>query len=321
MRVVHRIGMLVVALAVVAGIPVLGAAPAEATTYRYWSYWHSTSGSWAFSGVGAAGWRVSDGSVEGWRFAVSVGTRSAPKPRYDASSAFGALCSGVARTEGMARVALVVDFGTAEDARPGDDPKSPSLRGACVSVATTGSPPTGLRVLNDSGTNVREEDGLICGLAGYPSVGCAEVVRVPVSSPTPTPSATPTRTRTPTPTSRPTSPSVAPGSTPTSAAPTATASTSGGSTPSSGAATTSASPSGTSASVSASGSATSATAVIDGPSSSATDDDAGSPVLVTGLADDSAPPAGTPWPFLAGSLLIAGIGSLAWWTSRRRGAP
>ena len=33
---------------------------------RYWSYWHWEDGQWQFSGVGVAGYAVTDGAIDGW---------------------------------------------------------------------------------------------------------------------------------------------------------------------------------------------------------------------------------------------------------------
>jgi hypothetical protein len=41
----------------------------------YWQYWRSSGGSFSYSGAGASGTSVTDGSIEGWRWG---GTRSAP---------------------------------------------------------------------------------------------------------------------------------------------------------------------------------------------------------------------------------------------------
>jgi hypothetical protein len=35
---------------------------------NYWSYWHLTDGSWAYSQLGASSYKVQDGDVEGWRW-------------------------------------------------------------------------------------------------------------------------------------------------------------------------------------------------------------------------------------------------------------
>ena len=88
-RFAGRAGAVALTTALLVAVVVGWAAPASASSYRYWSYWHGTSGGgWTFSQVGAQ-YQPAAGSVDGWRFAVS-GTAGSVKPR--AAASFDAIC-------------------------------------------------------------------------------------------------------------------------------------------------------------------------------------------------------------------------------------
>ena len=191
-----------VALAAVIAVVVPSAvAPAvsQAAAYRYWSYWLGTESGWSFANVGPAFRVPADGTLEGWRFSVS-GVEGNHTPSFAAD--FDAVCGDTAAVEGRKRVAVVVDPGVAGDAPDGE--QAPGAWAMCV-VAEPRA--TGYDVLRAAAT-VRAERGLICGIGGYPSRGCAEVVADPSPTPTatksPKPSPKPTRTPDPTPTPPPT---------------------------------------------------------------------------------------------------------------------
>ena len=119
-RLLATVASTLLALGAVAG-------PAEAAAYRYWSYWHGEDGRWTYATTGPGGRQPADGAVEGWRFAVSPeGGGVGPRQPAD----FRAVCAGVPAEEGTKRVALVVDFGTPQDAPPGERPPRP--RSLCV---------------------------------------------------------------------------------------------------------------------------------------------------------------------------------------------
>ena len=163
----------VAVLAAVAGVLALGVTPARASAYRYWSYYHAAPGSatWTFAGAGAT-YRPSPGAVEGWRFAVSPGTASAPAPRADPATAYNRACSGATAAAGQKLVALVVDYGTASDAPPGEKPPG-GVVATCTTVAANAD---GFDVLRAAHVSVREQGGLVCGLDGYPRTECAPLV-------------------------------------------------------------------------------------------------------------------------------------------------
>jgi hypothetical protein len=221
---------IVAALAFVVAGGALETAAQAVTAYRYWAYYVGSGGQWHYSSRGPAFEHPSDGEVQGWRFATQSESGAAT-PRVVPD--FAALCGSTPPQAAHLRVGLVIDFGVAADAPPGDTPPSQIFSG-CVSVPATkdGVPASGFDVLTAAvgtfGVRVGSGNvaGLVCGIRGYPTTECADVVRASKPSPTPTPSspstrqtATTTTTKTPTPTPTPqTSPNEASTSAPVSAA-------------------------------------------------------------------------------------------------------
>ncbi|MEU7134071.1 SCO2322 family protein [Streptomyces sp. NPDC046261] len=154
-------------------LAVLGAAPAHADGYRYWSFWQQAAGSgqdWAYATQGPATLRPGDGKVVGFRFAVSKDSAEAAKPRTAAD--FGAVCDRTPAKEGAKRVAVVLDFGTPADAPGGENP--PAARTACAQVAPDASAAEALAAVAKP---LRyNSDALLCAIAGYPRTGCGEKV-------------------------------------------------------------------------------------------------------------------------------------------------
>ena len=173
-------------------------AASHAAAYRYWSYWLGSEGDWTFANVGPAFRIPADGTLEGWRFSVS-GVQGNQAPSF--ASDFDAVCGETPPEDGRKRVAVVVDPGGADDAPEGE--QAPGAWALCVVAEPRAS---GYDVLRAAAT-VRTERGLICGIGGYPSRGCAEVIADPSPTPTatksPKPSPEPTRTPDPTPTPTP----------------------------------------------------------------------------------------------------------------------
>ncbi|KKD05245.1 SCO2322 family protein [Streptomyces sp. WM6386] len=143
---------------------------AHAAGYRYWSFWDRTGTSWTYATQGPATAVPADGDVQGFRFAVSADSADATKPRGTAS--FATICAKTPAAEGRKRVALVIDFGTAQDAPSGETP--PATRTACAVVerdATTAEALATVARPLRYGTNA-----LLCAIAGYPETGCGEQV-------------------------------------------------------------------------------------------------------------------------------------------------
>ena len=168
-------------ICVTAFVAMAGLAPVARaeTAYRYWTYWSVESADWHFATIGPSSHIPVDGSVEGWRFAVTTQRGSAQAaPDSDPATAFARLCGATAEQPGMKRIALVVDFGMPEDAPVGE--RSPADLAECIVAAEDAS---GYEVLR-SVTDVRVEDGLVCGIDSYPLVECADVVDAPAAGST-----------------------------------------------------------------------------------------------------------------------------------------
>lgn len=149
------------------------ALPAQAASYRYWSFWQRSGAAWTYAQTGPALDRPADGTVQGWRFAASAEAQDASKPR-DVSGApsFGAICAGTPPKDGTKRVALVLDFGTAADAGGGGTPLAP--RTACARIPGDA---TGADALAAVAKPLRYNSaGMVCAVAGYPKTGCGEPV-------------------------------------------------------------------------------------------------------------------------------------------------
>lgn len=189
---------IVSATALAAVVCALVAAPAEAAAYRYWTYWQSPDAdAWAFAVQGPGTSVPADGAVEGWSFRVSEASGAedaAPASMPD----FATLCGGTAESPDLKRVGLIVDPGAAEFAPVGETAITPVA--TCVVIEEDA---TGYDVLR-SVMEVRTENGLVCGLGGYPQSECAplldddEVARITSGAPSSAPedirSATPTAT-------------------------------------------------------------------------------------------------------------------------------
>ncbi|MFF4155783.1 SCO2322 family protein [Streptomyces sp. NPDC001678] len=165
---------------------VLGAAPAHAEGYRYWSFWQAPAagGAWTYATQGPATLRPADGSVVGFRFAVSKDSADAARPRGAAD--FAAVCAGTPAEDGGKRVAVVLDFGTPADAPAGETP--PAARSACAKVGADGSAADALAAVAKP---LRyDSSALLCAISGYPRTGCGEKVGA-AGKPTETSEATP----------------------------------------------------------------------------------------------------------------------------------
>ncbi|WKX70089.1 SCO2322 family protein [Streptomyces sp. XD-27] len=147
---------------------VLGAAPAHAQGYRYWSFWERDGDAWTYATQGPSTARPDDGETIGFRFAVSEDSRNAAQPRGAAD--FDAICAGTPAKGDAKRVAVVIDFGTAAHAPDGETP--PPARTACARVRSGASAAEALAAVAKP---LRYgSSALLCGIADYPRSGCAE---------------------------------------------------------------------------------------------------------------------------------------------------
>ncbi|MFJ7154522.1 SCO2322 family protein [Streptomyces sp. NPDC101118] len=166
----------------------LGAGPAVAAGYRYWSFWEGTDGSWTYASQGPSTARPADGSVQGFRFAVSKDAPDAARPR--AAADFRAVCGSTPAAAGKKRVALVIDFGMPADAPAGETPPRAEPRTACASVAPEATTAEALAAVAKP---LRYNSAaLLCAISGYPREGCGEQIAVPEENGTAAPTATPT---------------------------------------------------------------------------------------------------------------------------------
>ncbi len=162
------------ALAAAVAVLLAAAAPAQATGYRYWSYWLRSGGAWTYAQTGPAMHVPADGTVEGWRFAVSRDAAAkAVQPRGAAD--FATICAGTPAVKGSKRVALVMDPGTPADASGGETPPAP--RTACARVPSDASSADALAAV---ARPLRYDSaGILCAISGYPRAGCGEAVASP----------------------------------------------------------------------------------------------------------------------------------------------
>ncbi|MFD7530621.1 SCO2322 family protein [Streptomyces sp. NPDC059849] len=161
-----------IALLVVLGavLAVLGAGPAQAAGYRYWSFWEGSGSGWTYATQGPSLVRPDDGAVQGFRFSVSKDSQDSAKPRR--APEFAKICADTPAKDGTKRIALVIDPGTAADAPAGETP--PTQRTACARVAPDAS---AAEALASVAKPLRySSDAMLCAIAGYPGSGCGEQV-------------------------------------------------------------------------------------------------------------------------------------------------
>lgn len=166
---IRRVRMLCALLAAVF-LLAAGAGQAQAVGYRYWSFWERDGDRWVYATEGPSTARPSDGEVQGFRFAVSEDSQNASKPRGTAD--FETICAKTPAREGNKRVALVLDFGTPEDAPAGETPPPP--RTACARVSADAT--TAEALASVAGPLRYNTNALLCAISGYPKKGCGEQV-------------------------------------------------------------------------------------------------------------------------------------------------
>ncbi|MPZ62545.1 MAG: hypothetical protein GEU93_14890 [Propionibacteriales bacterium] len=141
-------------------------AHAEAPAYKFWGY-YQYDGEWTASPVGPAESTPEDGGIEGWRYALNAANPERP-PRTDLD--FEEVCGDTEAGDGEKRLAVLIDYGTAEDAPNGEQPSQPEAACAVLPEAANGQ-----QVL-EAVADVRTGQGLVCGVNGYPASGCSETV-------------------------------------------------------------------------------------------------------------------------------------------------
>ncbi len=284
----------------------VSAGPADASSYRYWTYWwgRPTKSAWQFATQGPGFDRPGDEWVVGWRFQTTdVSGGGSQPPRQ--SHTYADLCSDPAPSAGATtiRIAVVIDYGTAADAPPGETPPSSSqARVECVSVPA-GSHTTA--AMSAAGINLRADaNGFICGIDGYPRTECGTTIS---ASPTAVPSQTPAPSS-PTPTSAASSPTPKPSAASQTSTPLAVAAPSPG-LPSTG---------GAASSAPASAPLTSTTPTVSSVDPSAANSvEADLPAIVGAPVTTSQ--SGSLVGVILGILGVALLAGSAWFTTRRRG--
>lgn len=144
--------------------------------YRYWGYYQGNADSWTFAQKGAAETVPADGSVEGWRYALA-GPNDSKLPR--AAGDFNTICAAANPAQGLKRVAVVIDQGTPADAPEGATPDG-KVTGTCVIADEQATGADLLAMMAD----VRVENGMTCGVNGYPATGCG-ADKVTIDQPAP----------------------------------------------------------------------------------------------------------------------------------------
>ncbi|MFD7693285.1 SCO2322 family protein [Streptomyces sp. NPDC059374] len=162
----RALAVLLAALVLTAG----AAQAAQATGYRYWSFWDRDGGSWSYASLGPSLSRPDDGDVQGFRFAVSEDSKDATRPRGAAE--FSVICARTPARDGKKRIALVLDFGTAADAPSGERP--PARRTVCARVDPDATTADALAAV--AGPLRYDSNALLCAIDGYPRKGCGEQV-------------------------------------------------------------------------------------------------------------------------------------------------
>lgn len=169
---VRRTGTVAGLLATVLFLVLATVTPASASSYRYWSFWQGSAGSWSYQQSGPNTYRPADGSVDGWRFGISVDSTSAAKP--GAAPDFATACADTPAVSGRKRVAVVIDYGVAGDAPSGSTlPRSTPFTACAVLAADA----TSAQLLAQVAPPLRyDSNGILCAIDGYPTTGCGEVV-------------------------------------------------------------------------------------------------------------------------------------------------
>lgn len=160
-------------VAMLAALTVLVPSSAHAADiYKYWAYFTVDDGAFVAQAKGPGDTNPADGSVEAYRYAAPADFNKPNLPRADLEVVtFEAVCADAEATANQKRVAVLVDYGVAEDAAGADVPPAP--RAACAVVDTKA---TGLQTLQAAFPELRTEKSsfgpALCAIDGYPSTGC-----------------------------------------------------------------------------------------------------------------------------------------------------
>jgi hypothetical protein len=156
-----------------------GTGTAQAVTgYRYWNYFHVTGGEYVFAKTGPADYVPRDGSVEAYRYGLSS-VADGLKPRTGPTAyTAAAICRGTTPESDEKTVGVLIDYGTPADAAAGETPPEPRAACAVVPIDANGQP------VLDAVADVRVQEGVTCGIDGYPVRTCSVTVKnAPAAAP------------------------------------------------------------------------------------------------------------------------------------------
>jgi hypothetical protein len=151
--------------------------PANASDYRYWTFWVTTNDSWSFANEGAGTLKATDQMVTGFKFAITGADNGLPPTE---SAVFAELCPDTSEQAGTLRVAVVVEYNDQSIAPEGETPPSANV----VSCVTVNEGQTAADALNAANLDIRAKDGMICGISGYPKEECGLAIASTTSDPT-----------------------------------------------------------------------------------------------------------------------------------------
>lgn len=172
-----------IALAIALSALFFAGSPAAADDYRYWSFYVGQDNAWTFAPTGPADNALADRDVNGWQFGI-FGAEGGAMPGQAPS--FADLCPSLesaGESQGQLRIAVVIDAGTAAEAPTGETPIEDRVE--CLLLPEGANSFQALAKAAD----VRQENGMVCGLDGYPATECAPIVSTSAS---PSPSEEPT---------------------------------------------------------------------------------------------------------------------------------
>lgn len=150
---------------------VVGTAPAAhaADVYRYWAYFTVKDGAFVAQGTGPADANPADGSIEAYRFAAPADFNNPNLPRADLSTVtFDSVCGSKEAGADEKRVAVLIDYGTEDDADGAEIPEPEAL---CAVVPAKAN---GMQTLQAVAPEIRTEKTMLCGISGYPASGCSD---------------------------------------------------------------------------------------------------------------------------------------------------
>lgn len=171
----RRLSLVLVALLAGSVVTTGLAAPAQATDYyRYWTFFTVDNGAYVASPKGVGEVKPADGSIEAFRWAAPADYTEPNLPRIDlATVTFDSICADTAAVDGQKRVAVIVDFGVAEDAGGAE---IPAAMAECAQVPANSTALQALQRVAQVRSKSSSFGPLLCAIEGFPATGCADDV-------------------------------------------------------------------------------------------------------------------------------------------------